>query len=67
MVNYRVRDLDVLLARLREQGVQQAGVTEEYWYGRFAWVLDGEGNRIELWEPANFSPDEFEQRSRRSE
>lgn len=63
MVNYRVRDLDALLARLREQGVQQAGATEEYWYGRFAWVLDGEGNRIELWEPVDLSPDEFDRRS----
>ena len=51
MVNYRVSDLDGLLARLREAGVRQVGGTERYPYGSFAWVLDGEGNRVELWEP----------------
>ena len=41
MINYRVRDLDALLARLRSQGVQQAGDIDEYSYGRFAWIIDG--------------------------
>lgn len=67
MVNYRVRDLDALLARLRAQGVEQVGGVEDYWYGRFAWVLDGEGNRVELWQPVSYSPEEFERQRRREE
>jgi len=62
MINYRVRDLDVVLARLRQKGVKQLGATQEYWYGRFAWIVDGEGHRIELWEPDRFSPEEFQRR-----
>ena len=64
MVNYRVRNLDALLGRLKSEQVQQVGVIEEHWYGRFAWILDGEGNRLELWEPAKLSPEEFERRLR---
>ena len=52
MINYRVRDLDALLRDLRASGVEQVGEVEEFPYGRFAWILDGEGNRVELWEPA---------------
>lgn len=62
MVNYRVSDLDALLAKLREQGVQQAGKVEAYAYGRFAWITDGDGNRVELWEPTHVTPDPFERR-----
>jgi catechol 2,3-dioxygenase-like lactoylglutathione lyase family enzyme len=51
MINYRVRDLDRMLAQLRAQGVGvESKVTEEF-NGRFAWVVDPEGNKIELWEP----------------
>lgn len=51
MVNYRVRDLDRMLAQLRALGVGvEAKVAEEF-NGRFAWVVDPEGNKIELWEP----------------
>ena len=50
MVNYRVENLERMLAQLREAGVTIEGeLTEEY--GRFAWVLDPEGNKVELWEP----------------
>ena len=56
MINYRVRDLDRLLARLAEAGVQQVDSLEEYAYGRFAWILDVEGNRVELWEPPVGTP-----------
>jgi predicted enzyme related to lactoylglutathione lyase len=52
MINYRVRDLDGLLAKLRAEGIE-AREREEYDYGRFAWIVDGEGNRIELWEPTD--------------
>ncbi len=51
MVNYRVADLDGLLERLRAENVEVDGRLEEYEYGRFAWITDPEGNRIELWEP----------------
>jgi len=67
MVNYRVRNLDALLSRLKSEQVQQVGVVEEHWYGRFAWILDGEGNRVELWEPAKLSAEEFERRLRAEE
>jgi predicted enzyme related to lactoylglutathione lyase len=51
MSNYRVEDLDALVAALRAEGVEVDEKIEEYEYGRFAWVMDPEGNRIELWEP----------------
>jgi len=51
MVNYRVDDLDALLAVLREEGVEIDEKREDSEYGRFAWIMDPEGNRIELWEP----------------
>ena len=51
MINYRVDDLDALLARLKSEGVEQAGKTQTFDYGKFAWVIDGEGNRVELWQP----------------
>jgi catechol 2,3-dioxygenase-like lactoylglutathione lyase family enzyme len=50
MINYRVANLDRMLAQLRRQGVAIEKV-EDYDYGRFAWITDPEGNRIELWEP----------------
>lgn len=52
MVNFRVDDLDGLLAALREEGVTVEDRVEELPFGRFAWIIDPEGNRIELWEPA---------------
>lgn len=51
MLNYRVADLDRLLDQLRKEGVEVDDKIEEYDYGRFAWIMDSEGNRIELWEP----------------
>ena len=51
MINYRVANLDSLLTELRAEGVEVDPRVEEYDYGRFAWVMDPEGNRIELWEP----------------
>ncbi|MFQ5552363.1 MAG: VOC family protein [Thermoplasmata archaeon] len=51
MINYRVADLDGLLAQLRQEGVEVEDRVEEYPYGRFAWIMDPEGNRVELWEP----------------
>jgi predicted enzyme related to lactoylglutathione lyase len=51
MVNYRVRDLDAVLARLRAAGVEVDDRVEEHEYGRFGWAVDPEGNRFELWQP----------------
>lgn len=51
MVNYRVDDLTALLASLRSNGCNVLGGPEESEYGRFGWVLDPEGNKVELWEP----------------
>lgn len=51
MINYRVDDLDRLLDLLRAEGVSIDARREDYDYGRFAWIWDPEGNRIELWEP----------------
>src|SRR5262245_16373425 len=51
MVNYRVDDLDAMLAQLREAGVEVVGTPEDSEFGRFGWVLDPEGNKLELWQP----------------
>ena len=50
MINYRVEDLHGLVAMLREEGVVVEKVDDSD-YGKFAWISDPEGNRIELWEP----------------
>ncbi len=51
MIDYRVGDLDALLAALQAEGVKIDPHREDYEYGRFAWIMDPAGNRIELWEP----------------
>jgi predicted enzyme related to lactoylglutathione lyase len=52
MLNFRVRDLDAMLAQLRAKGADVAGETQDMeGVGRFGWVTDPEGNRIELWQP----------------
>jgi len=51
MINYRVDDLDGLLEALKKEGVEIDPRREDFDYGRFAWITDPEGNRIELWEP----------------
>jgi predicted enzyme related to lactoylglutathione lyase len=51
MVNYRVEDLDALLEAMKAAGVEVDPKREEAEYGRFAWITDPDGNRIELWEP----------------
>ncbi len=53
MINFRVRDLQAVLARLRAKGADVAEETQDMeGVGRFGWVTDPEGNRIELWQPA---------------
>jgi predicted enzyme related to lactoylglutathione lyase len=51
MVNYRVEDLAALLAALREEGCDVLEKTEDSEYGKFGWVMDPEGNKVELWQP----------------
>lgn len=51
MVNFRVADLDALLAALRAEGCHVLEKTETSEQGRFGWVIDPEGNKVELWEP----------------
>ncbi len=51
MINYRVDDLEALLAKLAEAGVWIDLKRENSDYGRFAWIKDCDGNRLELWEP----------------
>jgi predicted enzyme related to lactoylglutathione lyase len=50
MVNYRVDDLDGLLEELKNAGVEIDPHREDADFGRFAWIMDPDGNRIELWE-----------------
>ena len=51
MINYRVDDLDGLLQTLAAAGVWIDPKREDYDYGRFAWIKDCDGNRLELWQP----------------
>ena len=51
MINYRVHDLHALLAVLRSEGCDVDAKVEESEYGKFGWVMDPEGNRLELWQP----------------
>lgn len=51
MVNYRVADLAALLAALRDEGCNVLEKTDDSEYGKFGWVIDPEGNKIELWQP----------------
>ena len=51
MVNYRVEDLDVLVALLKTEGCNVLNKNEDSELGKFAWVIDPEGNKVELWQP----------------
>lgn len=53
MMNFRVENLAELLEVLKKEGVTVVGEMEEFDYGKFGWVLDPEGNKIELWEPVD--------------
>ena len=56
MINYIVDDLDALLDRLKEEGVKIDAKRMNVSYGRFAWIYDPDGNKIELWEPTPAKP-----------
>ncbi len=51
MLNFRVDDLDAVLEALRSEGVKVLDSSEDSEFGKFGWVLDPEGNKIELWQP----------------
>ena len=59
MVNYRVHDLEALVAALREEGVQLVGEIQHEANGKFAWGVDPEGNKFELWEPVDSRKDPY--------
>lgn len=51
MINYRVDDLHALLAALRAEGCQVLDKVDDSEYGKFGWVIDPDGNKVELWQP----------------
>lgn len=51
MINYRVADLDSLIKALRQEGCNVLEKTDDSEYGQFGWVIDPEGNKVELWQP----------------
>ena len=51
MINYRVADLHALIEALRKEGCQVLDKVDESEYGKFGWVFDPEGNKVELWQP----------------
>ena len=53
MINYRVDNLVLLYQQLKDNGVEIAGEIQEFDYGKFGWIIDIDGRKVELWEPAN--------------
>ena len=51
MINYRVDDMDALLAQLRAASIEIVGGPESHENGKFAWIMDPDGNKVELWQP----------------
>ncbi len=54
MINYRVDNLDEMLASLKQNGVEIVGGPDSAENGKFAWIMDPAGNKVELWEPMNW-------------
>ncbi len=59
MINYRVNDIEGLLKKLNEKGIFALGEITVYDYGKFAHIMDPEGNKIELWEPIDEAFDKY--------
>ncbi len=51
MINFRVDDLDVFIAELIKKNISLCGEYQMGEYGKFAWILDPDGNKLELWQP----------------
>lgn len=56
MINLRVDDLDAFLKKLEAKGIELVGERESHDYGKFAWIVDPEGTKIELWEQVGEAP-----------
>ncbi len=56
MINYRVDDLGEMLAQLQKNGVAIVKGPEQDENGKFAWIMDPDGNKVELWEPMHKQP-----------
>ena len=56
MINYRIDDMDGMVAQLKKAGVEIINGPESHENGRFAWILDPDGNKVELWEPKPWDP-----------
>jgi predicted enzyme related to lactoylglutathione lyase len=56
MINYRVDDLSGLLANLQQAGIKIVQGPESHENGKFAWIVDPDGNKVELWEPKIWDP-----------
>ncbi|MBC8144093.1 MAG: VOC family protein, partial [bacterium] len=54
MINYRVDDMEAMITQLRAGGVEIIQGPESHENGKFAWVMDPDGNKVELWEPKNW-------------
>ena len=54
MINYRVDNMDALLEQLKQSGIEIQKGPESHENGKFAWIMDPDGNKIELWEPMIF-------------
>ena len=59
MLNFRVENLEALIGALKDEGVEVVGGIDVEENGKFAWVLDPEGNKIELWEPVPSKEDPY--------
>ncbi len=57
MINLRVRNLDALMDRLLEAGVKEVKPRESHDYGNFAWIVDPDGTKLELWEQVGGIPE----------
>ena len=55
MINYRVDDLDALIHQLRNEDMEIVAGPESHENGKFAWIMDPDGNKVELWEPKTFN------------
>ncbi|MGH9819022.1 MAG: VOC family protein [Pyrinomonadaceae bacterium] len=53
MINYRVDNMDELLEQLKQNGIEPVGGPDTAENGKFAWIIDPDGNKVELWEPMN--------------
>lgn len=59
MINYRVENLEELVAQLKKEGIEIVDEIETFDYGKFVHILDNEGNKIELWEPNDVAYDKI--------